>query len=56
VTNGLLLPAVAVFLLLAANDRRRMGRWKNGRTANLVAGAVVLVTVALGVRAIVGAL
>jgi Mn2+/Fe2+ NRAMP family transporter len=35
VTNGLLLPAVAVFLLLAANDRRRMGRWKNGRSASV---------------------
>jgi len=56
VANGLLLPAVAVFLLLAANDSTRMGRWKNGSMANLVAVAVVLVTVVLGVRAIAGAL
>jgi manganese transport protein len=56
VANGLLLPAVAVFLLLAANDTRQMGEWRNGKFANLVAGLVVLVTVVLGVRAVLAAL
>ncbi len=47
VANGLLLPAVAVFLLIAANDAR-MGRWRNGMFANVVGGLIVLVTLALG--------
>lgn len=56
VANGVLLPAVAAFLLLAANDRRRMGRWRNGLPLNLLAGLVVIVTLVLGVRAVAGAL
>jgi manganese transport protein len=52
VANGILLPAIAIFLLLAVNDRRRMGGHVNGLAGNIVAGAVVLVTVALGVSAI----
>lgn len=47
VANGVLLPAVAVFLLLAANDAR-MGRWRNGVLANTVGVVVVLITVVLG--------
>ena len=50
VANGLLLPAVALFLLIVVNDRKRMGRWANGRRMNFAAGAVVLVTIGLAVR------
>ena len=47
--NGLLLPLVAIFLLLAVNDRELMGEAAaNGRLANLVMGAVVGVTLVLG--------
>ena len=47
--NGVLLPLVAVFLLLAVNDRRLMGdEAVNGRPANLVMGAVVAVSLVLG--------
>jgi Mn2+/Fe2+ NRAMP family transporter len=56
VANGLLLPAVAIFLLLAANDPRQMGAWRNGTFANVVAVIVVLVTVVLGSRAVLAAL
>ena len=56
VANGVLLPAVAGFLLLAANDGERMGRWRNGARLNLAGTAVVLVALALGVRAVAGAL
>lgn len=56
VANGLLLPAVAAFLVLAANDARRMGDRKNGPFANLIAVAVVLVTVLLGARAVLSAI
>lgn len=54
VANGVLLPAIAIFLVLAANDRRWMGRWANGPWLNLAAGLVVLVAFVLGLRAVVG--
>ncbi|HEX7051396.1 MAG TPA: Nramp family divalent metal transporter [Longimicrobiales bacterium] len=56
VANGVLLPAVAVFLLLAANDRRRMGRWANGPVLNIIGAVVVLVTLVLGAKAVIAAL
>lgn len=52
VANGLLLPGIAVFLVVMANDAGLMGSRRNGPLANLVAGSVVLVAVALGARAI----
>ncbi len=52
VANGILLPGIAVFLLLAANDRKAMGRWVNGWVLNLLGGVVVLVASGLGLRAL----
>lgn len=49
--NGILLPVVAIFLLLAVNDRRRMGDHVNGLLPNLVGGLAVLVAAGLGLRA-----
>jgi Mn2+/Fe2+ NRAMP family transporter len=47
--NGVLLPLVAVFLLLAVNDRQLMGAAAvNGRLANAVMGVVVTVSLVLG--------
>lgn len=51
--NGILLPAVALFLLAAVNDRRWMGARANGWLANLVGLVVVLVAAGLGVRALI---
>lgn len=51
VANGVLLPAVAVFLLVAANDAR-MGRWRNGVFANVVGALVVFITLVLGLWAL----
>ncbi len=48
VANGVLLPGVAIFLLLAVNDRRRMGEYANSTIANVFGVAVVLVTIFLG--------
>jgi NRAMP (natural resistance-associated macrophage protein)-like metal ion transporter len=48
--NGILLPAVAVFLLLAVNDRRWMGPRVNGVAANVAGVVVVGVAGLLGVR------
>lgn len=56
VANGILLPAIAVFLLLAVNDRRWMGERVNGPAMNVAAVVVVLVALVLGLRALWGAL
>ena len=50
--NGLLLPLVAIFLLLAVNDRALLGARANGPMANAITGAVVLVSIVLGVSAL----
>lgn len=54
--NGILLPAIAVFLLVAVNNRALMGARVNGRWANMVGGIVVLVATLLGGRAILSVL
>ena len=56
VANGVLLPAVAAFLLVAVNDRRAMGGRRNGPLANAVGILVLLVSLLLGVRGILAAL
>lgn len=52
IANGILLPAIAIFLLLAVNDRRRMGDHVNGPLRNAAGGLVVLLTLVLGASAI----
>lgn len=52
VANGILLPAIALFLLAAVNDIRRMGGWSNRQGANMLGAAVILTTLVLGTRAI----
>jgi manganese transport protein len=53
--NGILLPCIAAFLLLAVNDRRWMGTHGNGLVSNVLGAAVFLVTVVLGGRALLTA-
>lgn len=53
VMNGILLPAVALFLVLAVNDRRWMADRVNGPVANVLGAVVVLVALGLGARALV---
>ena len=55
VLNGLVLPIVAIVLLIAMNDARRLGAHVNGWVANLAGLAVVMLAVALGVRGVAGA-
>ncbi len=51
--NGILLPVVAVFLLVAVNDCRLVGREAvNGAFSNAVLAAVVAVTLVLGVAGV----
>lgn len=45
--NGVILIAILVYMLVLVNDPRVMGRFINSRAANLVAGATVVVLIAL---------
>lgn len=56
VVNGLILPIVAVVLLIAMNDRVRLGVHVNGWRGNLIGGAVTALCLALGLRAVLLAL
>lgn len=56
VANGLLLPFIAIFLLLAVNDATRMGERRNGMLANAIGLAVVLLAAGLGLLAVYRAL
>lgn len=49
VANGLLLPLVAVFLLIAANRPSVMGKFSNGWFANLIGVGVVVIAAGLGI-------
>jgi len=50
--NGLLLPMVAFFLLVAVNDKKLMAERTNGSIVNVLMGLVVLVSLLLGIVAI----
>ncbi|MCF6214872.1 MAG: Nramp family divalent metal transporter [Emcibacter sp.] len=50
--NGLLLPIIAIFLLLAMNRRSLLGKYANGVIANTLGGIVILITAGLGIRQI----
>lgn len=54
--NGLLLPVVAVALLWVMNRTALLGRHRNGRLANGLGAIVVLVTIVLGARNLLGLL
>jgi Mn2+/Fe2+ NRAMP family transporter len=56
VVNGLILPLVTVVLLVAMNDRARLGAHVNGWKGNLAGGVVAVLTFVLGFRAVAGAL
>jgi Mn2+/Fe2+ NRAMP family transporter len=56
VVNGLILPIVALVLLVAMNDRGRLGIHVNGWRGNLMGGAVALLCLVLGTRAVLLAL
>lgn len=45
--NGIILPAILVYMLILLNDRRIMGRYVNGRFANAIAGVTVAVLIVL---------
>ena len=53
--NGLMLPIIAVFLLLVMNRKSLLGAYSNGLISNIAGSLVVLVTVGLGLRAMLRA-
>ena len=54
--NGIVLPAVAIFLLVMVNDRKIMGGRVNRTATNIIGGVVVLIAAGLGLRAFMGVL
>jgi manganese transport protein len=56
VSNGILLPIIAIFLLIAMNNRALLGDKINGPVANILGIAVVLITTGLGLRLVLRAL
>lgn len=52
VANGLLLPIIATLLLLIMNREKLLGEYANGLWSNIAGTAIVLLTLGLGIRAI----
>lgn len=52
VTNGILLPLIAIFLLKVMNNKKLLGEYKNGKLANIGGIAVVIITILLGAKSL----
>ncbi|MEM9324670.1 MAG: Nramp family divalent metal transporter [Bacteroidota bacterium] len=50
VTNGILLPIIAIFLVVTVNDRKILGAYVNSKRQNLLAGTVLLITLLIAYR------
>jgi len=50
--NGILLPVIALYLLYVMNDRQLLGEYHNRLPMNLVGGAVVVISIFLGLKSI----
>ena len=53
-TNGLLLPFIAIFLLVAMNNQERLGHYRNSVSMNAIGLAIVIIVSLLGLRKLVG--
>jgi Mn2+/Fe2+ NRAMP family transporter len=56
ITNGILLPVIAVYLLWIMNSSSMLGEYRNKLWSNSIGGIVVLIAIALGVKSIVSVL
>jgi Mn2+/Fe2+ NRAMP family transporter len=54
--DGIILPAILVFMFVLVNDRRLLGRYANGRFANIFGGATIAGIIALTVLLLVSSL
>ncbi|MEP2238577.1 MAG: Nramp family divalent metal transporter [Maribacter sp.] len=52
ITNGLLLPVIAVFLLWVVNRAGVMGKYKNSILQNIFGGLIILLSILLGAKSI----
>jgi len=52
VTNGILLPVIAGFLLWIVNKRALLGKYRNTVLQNVLGGLILLITLFLGVKSI----
>lgn len=52
VTNGILLPIIAVYLLWVMNSKKLLGDFRNNLFTNIIGGIVVLIAIGLGIRSI----
>ncbi len=52
IANGLLLPIIAIFLLIAMNRRSLLGDYVNSRQANVLGGLTVAIVLFLGSRTV----
>ncbi|MDX2415255.1 MAG: divalent metal cation transporter, partial [Bacteroidales bacterium] len=53
ITNGILLPFIAIFLLKVMNSKNLLGDMKNGKISNTLGIIVVLVSIGLGIKSII---
>ena len=49
VINGVVLPAILIFMLILINDKKIMGSYVNGRGFNILAWITVIILVGLSV-------
>lgn len=56
VTNGILLPIIAVYLLKVMNSKKILGDFRNNLANNIVGFFVVLIAIGLGIRSILSVL
>jgi len=56
VTNGILLPLVAIFLLKVMNNRHLLGTFRNGIFANIAGITVVAISILLGAKSLLSLL
>ncbi len=52
VTNGLLLPLIALFLLWVMNRKQVLGAYVNSNKQNILGGVIVLITFVLGMKSL----
>jgi Mn2+/Fe2+ NRAMP family transporter len=53
IINGLLLPFILIFMLILVNDRKLMGKHKNGRILNLISFLTIVILILLSVFLII---
>lgn len=54
ITNALLLPFIAIYLLYISNVKKLMGQYTNGMVSNILGGIVVLVAIMLSLKSLNG--